>query len=283
MNLNQILNLKYSKNSFTKNDLNKVLNNIKTKLLENKEIILKLEQIDKQNFKNADKIDINKIISILEKYKEKSSIQSKINKNIILSYYGDPYLTIELCIQSIICNNKIILAIEDFMLGVNTILIEIVKQVLKERKINNTLFIVNLIKHQEIKQNINNINKIICIGNKNIYNYYKKENIPNIEFYPYKNILLYCDTEELQELQKSIYKYGTVNNIEIEVIEIGENTLNKNIQNINKYAKTDTIVVLTKNKNTIDEFKQKVKNSKIYINENPFKNINIDFPIEKLI
>ena len=125
MELKEILELKATKNNLTQNDFNKILKEIKLEIEENKKEKKKIEKIDLQNSKKARKIEIEKIIKIIEKYKNSTIIKNKEIKNIIISYYGDPYITLELCIKSIIANNKLILAVEDFMLGINKVIVEI--------------------------------------------------------------------------------------------------------------------------------------------------------------
>ena len=280
MKLKEIIETKQTKNNFTKNDFNKILQRIKKEIKDNKDLIEKTDQIDRQNSPKMQKIEIDKLLKNIDKYTDTTPIKERENKTIITSYYGDPYITIELCIKSIIANNKIILAIEDFRLGLNKIIVEIFNKVLKERKINNNIFICNLISKSEIKENIENIDKIICIGNKNTYTNLKK--IPKVEYYPYNNIELYCDSDELTELQNKLYEYAIENNIEIEIYD-DEYNIDKSIELINKYGEGFCAVLLTKSKENVEKFRQKVKTRYICINENPYNKYNFKIPVEKLL
>ena len=44
------------------------------------------------------------------------------------------------------------------------------------------------------------------------------ENEDNVKFYPYNNIALYCDSDELEMLQEAIYVYANENQYETEII-----------------------------------------------------------------
>lgn len=281
MKVKEILYLKPTQNKFSNNDFNKVLSNIKQEIKGNKDIIEKIDEIDRQNSPKMQKIEIEKLLKIIDKYKDKTILKEKETKNIIISYYGDPYITMELCIKSIITNNKIILAIEDFRLGLNKIIVEIFNKILKERKIYNTIFIYNLLNKKEINENIDNIDKIIIIGNKNKYTNLKKEKTPKIEYLPFNNIELCYDSEEFEELQQKIYEYARDNYIEIEIYD-DKYDFNKNIEIINKFGEGFCAVLLTKCQQNVEKFKQKVKAKYIFINENPFNKINFEIPIEKL-
>ncbi len=277
MNLKEILEQKATRNNFNKNDFNKVLQNIKNSIKENKSIIEKMDQIDRQNFGKVQKIDIDQLLKIIDKNANQETENQKELKNIIVSYYGDPYITIELCIKSILSNNKIILAIEDFRLATNRILVEIVKNELKERKIYNTLYILNLLSINEIKENINNIDKILCIGNKSTYDFLKHKKIEQVEFLPYKNIEVYCDSENLEILQEKIYEYATINNIEIEIHDEIPSDFQKVIKKSNDVS---SIVVLTEK----EEIKDKLKNSTdIFVNDNSFLKKEFEIKKDKLL
>lgn len=249
----------------------KILDEIQTELNSNKNELMKLNNIDKE-FYDFD-IKVEKLNEIIEESNDISK-NTKSN-NIVVSYFGDPYITLRLIIEAIRTNNKIILLIEDCMLGVNKLIINIVKMVLKDYKIENKIFLYNQIQMEEILENKDKIYKIIFIGNKETFDLYKKIDLENIKYYPYNNIDLYCETEEFENLQKMIYQYCLKNNIDIEIYDEFEN-IEKAIEFLNKYGSGFCTCLLTKSKEHEKLFKENIKSEYIFVNENPFGNIKFN-------
>ncbi len=249
----------------------KILDEIQTELNSNKNELMKLNNIDKE-FYDFD-IKVEKLNEIIEESNDISK-NTKSN-NIVVSYFGDPYITLRLIIEAIRTNNKIILLIEDCMLGVNKLIINIVKMVLKDYKIENKIFLYNQIQMEEILENKDKIYKIIFIGNKETFDLYKKIDLENIKYYPYNNIDLYCETEEFENLQKMIYQYCVKNNIDIEIYDEFEN-IEKAIEFLNKYGSRFCTCLLTKSKEHEKLFKENIKSEYIFVNENPFGNIKFN-------
>ena len=107
---------------------------------------------------------------------------------------------------------------------------------------------------------------VVVIGDTETYNVLKDE---NVKFYPYNNIALYCDSKELEKLQEAINIYVTENEFEIEILN-GDN-LENIINLINCDDKKDIAVLLTTNSLNKEEFINKIKEKKTFVNENPFK------------
>jgi hypothetical protein len=272
------LDLKSTNLKIDSNRYKKILDEIIVEIKDNKENIQKANDIDKKFYKTN--IEIDKLINVVEKLKQKKLPNNANSKNILISYYGDPYITLELCIESIRTNNKFILLIEDYMLGINKLIINIVETILKDYRIENKVFLFNLLNKKEIEDNKKLIQKIICIGNKNTFEKYKKLKIDNLIYYPFNNIDVYCDTDELEELQKMIYEYGISNNIDVEIYDEFEN-INSAIEFINKEGSGFATVLLTKSKENELIFKNKINSKYIFINENPFG--KYEFNIDEII
>ena len=65
-------------------------------------------------------------------------------ENVFISYSGDPYITLNLCLLAVVKKCKLILDINDKMLGVNKLLVSLVNNSLKEYKIPNIIQMVKL-------------------------------------------------------------------------------------------------------------------------------------------
>lgn len=267
------LKLKSTNLNLDTNRYRKILDEIISEIKDNSDYIQKVNGIDKQFYKTN--IEIDKLLNIIEKLKRKELVNNQTTNNILVSYYGDPYITLQLCIEAISTNNKFILVIEDYMLGLNKIIINIIKTILKDYRIENKIFLFNLIDKEEIINNKNLIEKIICVGNKNTFEVYKKMKLDNLSYYPFNNIDVYCDTDELEELQKMIYEYGIKNNIDVTIYDEFED-INFAINFINMEGCGFCAVLLTKSKENEKIFKEKINSKYIFINENPFDKYEFD-------
>lgn len=275
--LNDVLKKESTNISINKDRYKKILNDIMLEIKDNKEEFKRINDIDKNIYDTN--IDIEKLVNIIKNSQEKELILNKDSKNILISYYGSPYITLELCIEAVKTNNKLILAIEDYMLGINKLIVNIVQNILNDYRIENKIFIFNLLDKNVIAQNTE-IDKVICIGNKNTFELYKKIQISNLIYYPFNNIDLYCDTDELEELQEMIYQYAEKNFIDLEIYDEFEN-INRAVEYLNKYGNKFCTVLLTKSKENEEIFRNNIISKYIFVNENPFG--KYEFNIDKYI
>lgn len=275
--LNDVLKKESTNISINKDRYKKILNDIMLEIKDNKEEFKRINDIDKNIYDTN--IDIEKLVNIIKNSQEEELILNKDSKNILISYYGSPYITLELCIEAVKTNNKLILAIEDYMLGINKLIVNIVQNILNDYRIENKIFIFNLLDKNVIAQNTE-IDKVICIGNKNTFELYKKIQISNLIYYPFNNIDLYCDTDELEELQEMIYQYAEKNFIDLEIYDEFEN-INRAVEYLNKYGNKFCTVLLTKSKENEEIFRNNIISKYIFVNENPFG--KYEFNIDKYI
>ena len=275
--LNDVLKKESTNISINKDRYKKILNDIMLEIKDNKEEFKRINDIDKNIYDTN--IDIEKLVNIIKNSQEEELILNKDSKNILISYYGSPYITLELCIEAVKTNNKLILAIEDYMLGINKLIVNIVQNILNDYRIENKIFIFNLLDKNVIAQNTE-IDKVICIGNKNTFELYKKMQINNLIYYPFNNIDLYCDTDELEELQEMIYQYAEKNFIDLEIYDEFEN-INRAVEYLNKYGNKFCTVLLTKSKEKEEIFRNNIISKYIFVNENPFG--KYEFNIDKYI
>lgn len=257
------------------NQINKIIEKFKQEITKNKDLIQEMQKID--NTKCNQTTDINKIIELLDAYK-KSEVRTNTTKEIVLvSYYGTPYITVNLCIQALLQRKAILLATEDSMLAVNKVLVTIFNTILEDCKILALVKIFNLPKCEEIKIISKNVNDVICIGNSNTYQQYKKMKIEDLKFIPFKNMAIYSEDIKYEEIQYELYKYAIENGIEVEVYDDIE--LEEFIECMELDNMTENIVVLTDKEDTKKMVEEKIKGKKLYINKNPFKNENFKIKI----
>ncbi len=237
----------------------RVLERFKSNLKENKEILENANRIDAQISKK--KIKLETLIEIVDNYKETSFINQ--DKCFIVYYKGDPYITINLFIQALLNRSKIILAYDEFMLSANEILFAIFSKILKEFNIENLIKRCKYSKEEicEVKEFLSA--ELIGIGDTTMYQILDEEG----KFYSYYNIMMYCDNEILEPIKDAIYVYSNENNYELEIVY--EENVDDIINYMNIVETTNIVVLLSNNKITINNFKEKI-NKKLFINENPF-------------
>ena len=235
-----------------KNLFNAMLSKIQKEILENNDKINELSKIDLKYSKI--KPEMEKIIEIIESYKGKKFETNQ--KDLIIFCNGNPYIVLNLSMIAICSNISININIDDILIGINSIIIEIINKILEKNNINIK---INILKNSEIR-NINNEN-LIFIDRINDYNILK-DNYKNIKFIPYQGIDVFCDSEEYEDLFDKIYNYAISMNIDIDVFDEDEG-----IDSIVKFGKGKKVLLLTKKKVILNEN----KNKKIYINRNPFQ------------
>lgn len=252
-----------SRYALTSKLLNEILDVLKESILANSNLIM---EANKEDVKiNKRQVKIIDFINIVDSYRKNECILNDDERKIVI-YKGDPYLTLHLCLQSLTQRTKILLMQEGFLPGVNEVLIKIFKKVLQDYKIYNLI--------DEIKYSLEEFNEIkylfdeiIIIGNSTIYQILEKNE--KIKYYPYNNIGLYCDSDELLKLQEAIFIYANENEYEIEIYY--EDDIDKVIEMINYDQMKNIAILLTQNNMHKEKFENEIKNKMIVINENPFK------------
>lgn len=249
------------------NKFNEIAEMFKKELINNKDTFLRLSNID---IKNCNQItNLENILNLLESYKNQNIVKRNKKEITLVSYYGNPYITINLCMQSLLQKRFILATIEDNMISINKLLIDIFNSILTEYKICKMINLFNLVNIKEIEKIENHVNNIICIGNTNTYYKYEKNGIQKLKYIPFKNMAIYCDEEEYLELQSKLYRYAIANRIEVEIYE---DDIEEFIECINMDDKLENVVILSKSEKTLKNIENKIKKCKVYINSNPFKN-----------
>lgn len=231
----------------------------KDNLKKNKEYLEQANKIDIEVTKK--KIKIETLIEIIDKYKE---IEFKNLEKIFIIYYkGDPYITINLFMQALLNRSKIVLAQDEFMISTNEILFTIFNKTLEELNIKNLIKRCQYDSNKiiKIKEALNA--EVIGIGDTLMYQMLDEEG----KFYPYYNIMMYCDNDILEPIKEAICIYSNENHYELELVY--EENIDMVIKYMNMVETTNIIVLLSSNKMTIEKFKTSI-DKKLFINENPF-------------
>lgn len=261
-----------------KNKKMKLLNEIKESFIKDKEFFEQATEIDFKKWKK--KLDLAIFSKMIDEYieMEKNNHTAIIEEGntqiekIVISDYGNPYITWILCIQTIIYQKQLLLETGEFMLSTNTFIVNMVNQILKENHLPTLL--IHCIEIVDKKAIIEKGIKTIIIGATQN----KAEYLGKYIYIPYNNYMIYCAEEELEELSKSIYDYACNNFFETEVLF--EEDIEEAVEIIN-LQRDSIVVILTKDTNLQKLFREKIKN-KLYINENPFSKEEINLPVDCL-
>lgn len=256
----------------------KLLNEIKNVFIKDKQLLEEITNIDFKKWRK--KIDLDKFIEIVDTYKQEVD-RSKTLENVqqtqyiekmVVSFYGNPYVALNMCIQAIIYQKQLLLETGEFILSTNQFIVKMINQILEENHLPKLL--IHCIEILDKKAIIEKEIKTIIIGAIQK----KAEYLGKYKYVPYNEYILYCLDEDLEELNRSIYDYASDNFFEVEVLD--EEDIEEAIRIIN--LKKDCIaVILTKDKNLQNVFKKEIRN-KLYMNENPFSKEEMNIPLDCL-
>jgi len=215
------------------------------------------------------------MINIIKEYKEKDIIYNNY-KSIQVITLGTPEIILRLGIEAVRNKVSMLIHIDDFCLGQNMLIIEIIKSILKEQKASISINLKNLTSNNELIENSIKFDKNICIGDSNRYNFLCSK-ISDLVFYPYGIFELYADDELFNELKEKIYEYTIANGYEMEIYYNDSiNTPEEIISLMDEDGYGFCAVLFSKNEKVINYFKNKINAQYVVINENPFKYIKFE-------
>ena len=248
--------MKYNINN---NNLSNLFLDIENNLEEKSEIINELLKVDHKYCKI--KIDTDMLISTLNMLKSEK-IDTQKEQKILVSYNGNPCITLNLSILAVLTKSTIILDCNECMLGLNSLIIETVNNSLNNFQTDKLIYL------RDRKQETENVDKIICIDDINKYNSYLREKNTKVKFYSFNYLDFYSDSDEFEEIEELIYKFAEENQTPIE--GYSELEINEAIQMMeNGLGKS--VAILTNNEETKRNFQENLKNKKLYINKSPFE------------
>ena len=126
-----------AKEALTSNRINSFLDKLKEIIRKNKELINDANKIDLSH--NKKQIKLKEFENIIESYKNTEILTEKESKRKIVIYKGDPYLTLHICLQAVIQNTKLVIINQQFMNGVNSVVIGIFDKLLDEFGVSNLI------------------------------------------------------------------------------------------------------------------------------------------------
>lgn len=215
--------------------------------------------------------NIKKCVEIIETIKKYNIKIPEFKSRVVLAN-GNPYLTLIICIYSLINDKELIINIQENVSNLNNQICEIFynlfgidEEIKVKFRIKAKMYLEEMINEAKNRE-------IVVIDSKATYNKYKRLGF-NPKYIPFFSIdLIYNDTK-FEKLVESIFDYCESNFIEISVFE--------NIRpdeyrlKVNKTFESDIIVILEEDI-TKDEIEELFKEKKVFINSNPFKNFEIE-------
>lgn len=232
------------------------------------------EPLLNMSYKNDNSLfnfDLKKCIDIIKCIKKNMIELPYFEQKVILTE-GNPYLTLILCLYSIINKKDIILNIQENMINTNKQICEIFYNIFDIKDKNDRL--IKIKEKMSISEMIKNCDnrEIVIIDSKKTYNKYKKYGFMPI-YIPFFSIDLLYNNSKYEELVRNIYDYCDLNAVEINVLE------NINVKDyklkVNSVFESNTVLVLQDDISE-EEIKKHLKGKKIYLNSNPFKDFEID-------
>lgn len=236
------------------------------------ENLKKVQEIDSKHYK--EKITINDMRKYLEEYKTLGN-ELKEKKKVMIVLAGNPEIVFKVCLEILKSNLDAIIGIQDYCLAQNTLIVEMINNIIENNNLRIKVELKNLLKDSEIISKAKEVDKAICIGDSNLYNRLENQ-ISNLELNPYGIFEVYSDSDEFEELEKTFFDYCYQNEFEAE--DYSELEFEDALRLINKNGYKFCTVLFSK-----DEEKQKIfktiDSKYIIINKNPFKEIKFKLEI----
>lgn len=239
---------------------------IKIQEKEFRDSLKKVIEIDSNYY--SKQIEENELLKIITEYREKEIINPS-KKKVQVLLLGNPELVFRLGIEAVRNNSYMLIGIDDFCLAQNKFIVEAINSTIKECNLKIEIDLKNVLTVNEIINNNLSLNKTICIGDSNKYNLLLNK-IDNLQFYPYNIFEVYSDSDEFDDLRKKIYNYAISNGYEIEMYDM-ELKIDDVIEIMNADGYGFCSVLLSKDNEKQEKFKQEIYSQYVIVNENPFK------------
>ena len=263
--------MKKSQVVFLKKDIEKIINEFENEFEKN--IMDILDAINKDYKKYNLKISTEELREQIKEIKEQPIYITETVEtncivdgigNVVTIFNGKPNITLSMILNAIKTHNRMLLC-ADNKFETSEIIVRIMKNVLKNN--NQSEFIIDVNEgYQEVFSNQEYIDKIIFIGSKYDYNNIRKRLYVDTEYNGYGYITLFYDNDDCITSVQNMKMYALNNLIELEIYN-GE--IQEDIEKINYLKLNDTVVIYSKDKNSIIKWIVEIKANKIYVNKNP--------------
>lgn len=236
-----------------------LLNEINSGIKLNKKNI---EDAIKEEYSKGTYISLEKISSIINSYKNVKSIDKPENKTIAVSYNGNPEITINYMLDSVLYNNRVVLCANGNN-SINEILYNIFTDSLKGSKIANQ-WVDYSPEYNEIflKDNQNKFEKIIYIGDYFEYQKFKTLFKIKVEYNNYGFLKLFIDKSKYKDEYKKIISFSHKNNIALEVYDDPDDFISEN--------KDEDYSIIFADISEINQIQRRLRGGKILINAFPY-------------
>ena len=273
---------------FKEEKVKELLEKIKSELIKKEKTLEKAFTLDEKEWEY--KVDLGKLIEYISEIKSemylpkftKEEIVDGLGKIVLAAKNQNPYLIFEFVLYSIYTNNNVTVVLENKLLASNKVLLETIKNVLKENKYDE-----NIVSYKEVKSIFDIVDfqdeydLLYYFGNKEEYlSFIKRIHIDSM-FENYGEIDVYVDSNDFKEELLKIDKFAYINEIKINYynssLEEAKKVMN-NKNNINKIS-----VIFTKDTNNAYKFVKDIKSENVYINVNPITNFSFNINQKNLV
>ena len=274
-----------------KDELIKVLDEIKNNFKNKKDIFQKAVKLDIDEWEYETNLDdlLDTIDSLKEKEyllkKSKKEIVTGIGKVAILNSFN-PISNLTAIISLIRTGNKPTLLLDDKILATNKVMIELINDSLKNSKVKGAKdYKVELIQIKKPEDFIGYETKfdlLMFIGSFYEYQKFIKRIDIRSVLISFGEISIYVDAQdEFEKVLADISKYAYKNEIKIKYYN---GDLKEAIKEINEMQNiSKTVAIFTKNIDQAFEFVGDIKAENIFINKDPLKDLAIDINEENLV
>lgn len=186
--------------------------------------------------------------------------------NVIAIETGDPCLHLETIIKAIIANCKIMVIANPTLCNFNMYITSIVRDVLKEEKLDENL--VSFVKINDYKQKIKENEKVIdCIVvNKEYgdYDYFVKNSFVKVIYLDFGNVNVYTDSDEYEKIIDSIVEKCDA--LSIDVYDYKFENLQEFFSSERNNFTYNTAVIFSKDIKKCMDFYEAIKARNVFIN-----------------
>lgn len=278
--------------------ISKLINEISSNIIENKEVILKANKKDILENNGFD-LNFNVITELIKNIKKQKSLyKTKLindSKNTITEYDnlgvletffdGNTYVFIEMALKTLISNNSMIfISQNEYMKYTNSVIYNIIIETLSSKNLDKN--IIQLVYEYNILKYCENnliIKKAFVIGNTDLHNTIKRVSKLDTYYFPYSDCDIYIeDIKNLDRLKEFITKN---NNVLFKIyinksldIELEDAEYVKDLSEVLEKIRFDScgycMILCSNSKKTKIDFSEICKSKYILINK--FMNFNKD-------
>lgn len=189
---------------------------------------------------------------------------------------GDVYFVLELILKAFLTKTKIVFAMESYMFSINTYLVQLAQKVLEKYNIpREAISIYRMVSYKDVAKVADNID---CIVVNKDYDLYKTiEELTNIKviYSDYGNINVYSESEDFEGQIKMVNEDAQKEDKDIFVTKTDD--IQKYLENMSNNFVFYSVVVYTKNLEKCKYFFKNIKAENVYINKNPFEDVDVGF------